>query len=125
MKPPQSRTAITTGMTAVEGPSRPKPDCHSASVNASDLEQLARAYVMAADAEHAAKLARLEARDRLIECVPIGFESEGVRVQRRNCWKLNPEAVAEMTSLRAALIDEGKAELVPTIIAVRIGREEE
>ena len=30
-----------------------------------------------------------------------------------------------MTSLRAALIDEGKAELVPTIIAVRIGREEE
>lgn len=89
------------------------------------MEQLARAYVMAADAEHAAKLARLEARDRLIQAAPVGFEFAGVRVQRRNCWKLNQDAVAEMTSLRAALIEEGKAELVPTVIAVRIGREEE
>lgn len=124
MKPPESRTAITAGMTAVEGPNRPKPGCHSPTVKA-DIEQLARAYVMAADAEHAAKLARLEGRDRLIQAAPVGFEFAGVRVMKRNCWKLNPEAVAEMTSLRAALIDEGKAELVPTIIAVRIGREEE
>ena len=123
MKPSKSRTAITTRMTAVDDRAA-KPDCHSMAVNA-DIEQLARAYVMAADAEHAAKLSRLEARDRLIQQAPIGFEFEGVRVQRRNCWKLNPEAVAEMTSLRAALIDEGKAELVPTVIAVRIGREEQ
>ena len=124
MKPPKSRTAITARMTAVEAPSRPKPDCPLTSVKA-EIEQLARAYVMAADAEHAAKLARIEARDRLVECAPIGFEFEGVRVQRRNCWKLTEEAVAEMTAVRVALIEEGKAELIPTVIAVRIGRETE
>ena len=95
------------------------------SVKADDLEQLARAYAKAADAEHAAKLARIMARDRLIERAPIGFESESVRVIKRNCWKLNDEAVAEMTATRAALIEDGKADLVATAIAVRIGREDQ
>jgi hypothetical protein len=98
-------------------------DALGGSVN--DLEQLARAYAKAADAEHAAKLARIMARDRLIECAPIGFECESVRVIKRNCWKLNDEAVAEMTATRAALIENGKAELVATVIAVRIGREDQ
>ena len=98
---------------------------HAGSVKAADLEQLARAYAKAADAEHAAKLARIMARDRLIERAPIGFESESVRVIKRNCWKLNDEAVAEMTATRAALIEDGKADLVATVIAVRIGREDQ
>ena len=125
MKPPENRTAATTGMTAVEGPDRPKPDCHSEAVKADDHKELARAYVAAADAEHAAKLVRIEARDRLIAAAPVGSEFEGVRVQKRNFWRLNPDAVDEMTSLRAALIEEGKAELVPSVVAIRIGREEE
>jgi len=104
-------------------PSEAKPDELDESVN--DLEQLARAYAKAADAEHAAKLARIMARDRLIERAPIGFESESVRVIKRNCWKLNDEAVAEMTATRAALIEDGKADLVATVIAVRIGREDQ
>lgn len=124
MKPPQKRTAAPEGTAAVDDRANRILDCHSPAVKG-DLEQLARAYVMAADAEHAAKLARLEARDRLVQVAPVGFDSAGVRVMKRNCWKLNPDAVAEMTSLRAALIEEGKAELVPTVIAVRIGREEE
>jgi len=90
-----------------------------------DLEQLARAYVAAADAEHAAKLARIEARDRLIQAAPVGSECVGVRVMKRNCWKLNDEAVAEMTATRTALIEDGKADLVATVIAVRIGREDQ
>ena len=94
-------------------------------VKADDLEQLARAYVAAADAEHAAKLARIEARDRLIQAAPVGSEFVGVRVIKRNCWKLNDEAVAEMTATRAALIEDGKADLVATVIAVRIGREDQ
>jgi hypothetical protein len=48
-----------------------------------------------------------------------------VRVIKRNCWKLNDEAVAEMTATRAALIEDGKADLVATVIAVRIGREDQ
>ena len=94
-------------------------------VKADDLEQLARAYAKAADAEHEAKQARIMARDRLIERAPVGFESESVRVLKRNCWKLNDEAVAELTAARAALIEDGKADLVATVIAVRIGREDQ
>lgn len=116
---PVSRTA------ACVKPNRPRPDELDASVKAADLEQLARAYAKAADAEFAAKLARIMARDRLIECAPIGFECESVRVIKRNCWKLNDEAVAEMTATRTALIEDGKADLIATVIAVRIGREDQ
>ena len=116
---PVSRTA------ACVKPNRPRPDELDASVKAADLEQLAHAYAKAADAEHAAKLARIMARDRLIECAPIGFECESVRVIKRNCWKLNDEAVAEMTATRTALIEGGKADLIATVIAVRIGRQDQ
>jgi hypothetical protein len=99
--------------------------CQLASVKASDLEQLARAYVAAADAEHEAKLARIEARDRLIEHAAPGFEFEGVRVTQRNCWRLTPEASAIIATTRAGLIEAGQAERVTSVVATRIGREEE
>ena len=99
--------------------------CQLASVKAPDLEQLARAYVAAADAEHEAKLARIEARDRLIEHAAPGFEFEGVRVTQRNCWCLTPEASAIIATTRAGLIEAGQAERVTSVVATRIGREEE
>ncbi len=126
MKPPEHEDGGPVSRTAaIEDPSRPKPDCHSASVNSSDLEELARAYVVAADAEHEAKQARIDARDRLLERAQVGFEFEGVRVLQRNCWRLTPEASAKMAATRAELIEAGEAEAVPTIVAYRIGREEE
>lgn len=125
MHPPENGSGGPASGTAAMNPSQAKPVEVVTAVKADDLEQLARTYAAAADAEHAAKLARIEARDRLVERAFVGFESSGVRVQKRNCWKLNDEAVAEMTATRAALIEEGKAELVPTVIAVRVGREEE
>jgi hypothetical protein len=99
--------------------------CQLASVKAPDLEQLARAYAAAADAEHEAKLARLEARDRLLERVQPGFEFEGVRVLERNSWRLTPEASAKLSTTRAELIEAGQAERVSIVVAYRIGREEE
>jgi hypothetical protein len=125
MKPPNKNKSgdhVAAAAACMNEPN--KPDCYSPPVKA-ELEDLAWAYVAAADAEHAAKLARIEARDRLIQAAPVGSEFEGVRVQKRNCWKLNDEAVAEMTATRAALIEAGKAELVPSVVAIRIGREEE
>ena len=113
---PVSRTAAIVN---------PAKDLDALEESVNDLEQLARAYVTAADAEHTAKLSRIEARDRLIQAAPVGSEFVGVRVLKRNCWKLNDEAVAEMTATRAALIEDGKAELVATVIAVRIGREDQ
>ena len=127
MKPPNPKRnggSVSEAAACVE-PNRPRPDELGESVKAADLEQLARAYVAAADAEHGAKLARIEARDRLIQAAPVGSEFFGVRVLKRNCWKLNDEAVAEMTATRTALIEQGKAEMVATVIAVRIGREDQ
>ena len=127
MKPPDikrngdPRKEVAAAMNP--SPRQQAVDVLGESVN--DLEQLARAYAKAADAEHEAKQARIMARDRLIECAPVGFESESVRVIKRNCWKLNDEAVAQMTATRAALIEDGKADLVATVIAVRIGREDQ
>ena len=124
MKPPNG-SGGPVSRTAAMNPDQAKPVEVVTAVKADDLEQLARTYAAAADAEQAAKLARIEARDRLVERAFVGFESSGVRVQRRNCWKLNDEAVAAMTATRAALIAAGKADFVPSVIAVRIGREEE
>ena len=120
MKPPNENGDLSAAAIA-----NPAKDVDALGESVNDLEQLARAYVAAADAEHAAKLARIEARDRLIQAAPVGSEFFGVRVLKRNCWKLNDEAVAEMTATRTALIEQGKAEMVATVIAVRIGREDQ
>jgi hypothetical protein len=67
MKPPESRTAITARMTAVEDPDRPKSGCHSASVNA---EQMARWI------DEAIATLRRAAKD------PVEFQRLGIWLQR-------------------------------------------
>jgi hypothetical protein len=126
MKPPnESGAHVAADAALCVKPNRPKSDCLQEIVKAPDLEQLARAYAAAADAEHEAKLARLEARDRLLERVQPGFEFEGVRVLERNSWRLTPEASAKLATTRAELIEAGQAERVSIVVAYRIGREEE
>lgn len=127
MKPPENKSGDHVAAVAAlcVKPNRPKSDCPSAIVNGSDLEQLARAYAAAADAEHEAKLARIEARDRLVQHAGPGFEFEGVRVYERHCWRLTPEASTKLAATRAQLIEAGEAERISTVMACRVGREEE
>jgi len=127
MKPPdpmRNGGPVSKAAARVEKPAK-VPDVLAEAVKIPGLEQLARAYAAAADAEHEAKLARIEARDRLIEHAAPGFEFEGVRVTQRNCWRLTPEASAIIATTRAGLIEAGQAERVTSVVATRIGREEE
>lgn len=92
--------------------------------NTPDLATLARSYAAAADAEHRAKLARIEARDLLLSHAPAGFELAGVRVSKRSTWKLTPEGSKQLAAARAEIIEAGEAERVTALVAIRIGRED-
>jgi len=83
------------------------------------LAELARAYVAASASEHRAKLARIAARDRLLQHAPEGFNCYGVRVSKRTSWKLTSAGATKLAAARADIIEDGEAEQVTTLVASR------
>jgi hypothetical protein len=85
----------------------------------SRLVELARAYVAASEAEQRAKLARMTARDRLLQHAPEGFNCYGVRVSKRTSWKLTPAGATRLAAARADIIEDGEAEQITALVATR------
>jgi hypothetical protein len=83
------------------------------------LAELARAYVAASVAEHRAKLARMAARDLLIQRAPEGFDCYGVRVSKRTSWKLTAAGATRLAAARADIIEDGEAEQITALVASR------